>query len=238
LPLIKLKQYDCIKLFQNFNVLIGVFILYYYMAIILEDILVLKIQKKTLQIYLHWGFLFYLHSIIYSSNFYYDLFSHIKRRLFSRRATKSTPAFVGSPTTANCRLPSTGPTSAVNGPDVCRQRARRLPSTGQTDKITKSSLTSAVDGPDICRQRARQTKFSKVARRLPLTGQTDKIPKGSPTSAVDRPDVCRWRARHLLSTGQKNQVQAMAQHSTINLNGICCQQARCLLSTCPKVRLG
>jgi hypothetical protein len=64
------------------------------------------------------------------------------------RATKSTPAFVGSPTTANCRLPSTGPTSAVNGPDVCRQRARqtklqkvarRLPSTGQT---------SAVNGPD------------------------------------------------------------------------------------------
>jgi hypothetical protein len=69
--------------------------------------------------------------------------------------------------------------SAVDGPDICRQRARRLPSTCQTDKITKSSPTSAVDRPDICRQRARQTKFSKVARHLPSTG---------PTSAVDRPD--------------------------------------------------
>jgi hypothetical protein len=50
--------------------------------------------------------------------------------------------------------------SAVNGPDVCRQQARqtklqkvarRLPSTGQTDKILKGSPTSAVDGPDVCR---------------------------------------------------------------------------------------
>ena len=102
------------------------------------------------------------------------------------RATKSTPMFIGNPTVANCCLPSTCPTSAVNKSDVCRQRARRLPSTCQTDKITKSSPTSAVDRPDICRQRARQTKFSKVARCLPSTG---------PTSAINGPDVYRQQAR-------------------------------------------
>ena len=81
--LIKLKKYDCIILFQNFNVLIGLFILYYYMAIILEDIVALKIQEWLLDFYLHWGFLVYLNAIIYSSNFYYDLFfSHITWRLF------------------------------------------------------------------------------------------------------------------------------------------------------------
>ena len=80
------------------------------------------------------------------------------------------------------RLPSTGPTSAVNGPDrqipkgsptstidvpdVCCRRTRRLPSTGPTNKLKQCLLstgpTSAVNGPDVCCQRARQTNSSNI----------------------------------------------------------------------------
>jgi len=151
------------------------------------------------------------------------------------RVTKSTPAFVGSLTAANCHLPSTGQTSAVNGPDICRQQARQtkfpkvarcLPSTGQTDKIPKGSSTSAVDGPNVCRRRA---------QRLPSTGQTDKFLKGSPMSAVDGPDkhtqamsavngpdICLQRARRLPSTGPTNKLKQYllltGQMSAVNLS--------------------
>jgi hypothetical protein len=123
------------------------------------------------------------------------------RRLPSTGPTKPTPNFIVSPTVANCRLPSTGPTSAVNAPDkiytdvywepdsgkllsavnepdVCRQRARRLLSTGPT---------SAVNGPDVCHQRTRQTKFKQIMQCLLLTG---------PTSAIDSLVVCCQGARH------------------------------------------
>ncbi len=107
------------------------------------------------------------------------------------RETKSTPAFNGSPTAANCRLPSTGPTSAVNGPNVCRQRARQ--------NLHQHSLGARWWQIVVCRQRA---------RRLPSTGPTsavnvpDKIyteiywepDSGKLLSAVNGPDICCQRA--------------------------------------------
>jgi hypothetical protein len=153
--------------------------------------------------------------------------------------------------TGVCREPDGGKlSSAVNGPDICRQQARqtkfpkvarRLPSTGQTDKIPKGSSTSAVDGPDVCRQRA---------RHLPSTGQTDKISKGSPTSAVNGPDVCRQRARQtkfskvarrLPSTDPMSAVDGPDKHtqamSAVNGPDICLQRARRLPSTGPTNKL-
>ncbi len=102
------------------------------------------------------------------------------------------------------RLPSTGPTSAVNrpdddklssvvdGPDVCRRRARRLPSSGPTMTnchLPSTDPTSAVDGHDVCRQRARRWQIvicRRRTRRLPSTGPTNQI---QAMSAVDRPIV-------------------------------------------------
>ena len=116
---------------------------------------------------------------------------------------------------------------------VCRRRARRLPSTGQTDKIPKGSSTSAVNGPDICRQRARRLpstgqtdKFQKVARRLPSTYPTSAVDgpdkQTQAMSAVNGPDVCRQRARCLLSTGPTNKLKQYllltSQTSAVNLS--------------------
>jgi hypothetical protein len=53
--------------------------------------------------------------------------------------------------------------SAVDGPDVCRQQARqtKLPKVAQ--RLPSTGPTSAINGPDVCRQQARQTKFPKIA---------------------------------------------------------------------------
>ena len=56
-------------------------------------------------------------------------------RLPSTYPTISTLTFIGSPTVANCCLPSTGTMSAVNPPDK---------------PIQSNYAMSAVDGPDIC----------------------------------------------------------------------------------------
>jgi hypothetical protein len=46
-----------------------------------------------------------------------DICRQQARRLPSTGPTKSTPAYIGSLTVANCHLPSKGPMSAVNAPD-------------------------------------------------------------------------------------------------------------------------
>jgi hypothetical protein len=146
-----------------------------------------------------------------------------------RRATKSTPAFVGSPTAANCRLPSTGPTSAINRPDVCRQRARQNLHPHSLG-ARHGKLLSAVNGPDVCRQRARQNlhRHSLGARRWQIV-------------------VCRQRARHLPSTGPMSAINVPDKIYTyiywepdsgkllyaVNGPDICSQRARCLPSTHP-----
>ena len=104
---------------------------------------------------------------------------------FLWRTTKSTLAFVGSPTAANYRLPSTGPTSAVNRPDVCRQRARQ--------NLHRHSLGARRRQIVICRQRARRlpstgpTKSTSVFIRSPTVANCC-LPSTGPTSAVNVPD--------------------------------------------------
>jgi hypothetical protein len=147
------------------------------------------------------------------------------------------------------RLPSTGPTyavngpdkiytgvhwepdggklsSAFNGPDVCCQRTRQNLNRCLTVAnccLPSTSQTSAVNGPDVCRQRTRQTKFKQITQCLPLMG---------PASAVNGPDVCRQRTRQTKFKQIMQCLPLTGLTSAIDRLDVFCQGARHLPPTC------
>ena len=133
------------------------------------------------------------------------------RRLSSMGPTKSTSAFIRSPTVANCCLPSTGPTSAVNGPNVCCQRTRQ--------NLHWHLLGARQWQIAVCRQRARHLLSTGL---MSAVNAPDKpIQTNYAMSAIDGPDICHWQAWCLLSRGQT---------SANNLHNVCHQLAENLLS--------
>jgi hypothetical protein len=142
-----------------------------------------------------------------------DICRQQARCLPSTGPTKSTSAFIRSPTVANCRLPSTVPTSAVNRPDVCRQQARQ--------NLHRRSLGARPWQIVVCRQRARRLPSTYLTKStltfigsptvanccLPLTHPTNQFKQimqclllTDLTSAIDRLDVCCQGARRLPPT--------------------------------------